>query len=219
MKNQFSITSFDLRVIAIMTMIIDHIGAVFYSDVSIYRIIGRISFPIFAFLIVEGSYYTSNIRSYMNRLLCFAIISEIPFNLTFRKSFISLGNANVLFTLYAGLLTIELIKRYHEGRMIWFKILLIAMTIQFIGADYKVFGILTVLIFYNYRGQFYKICIGLFLLFVTLMGGLQAYAIMALGIIYFYNGSEGRKCGRWFYLVYPIHLLIIHLVYMLDKSI
>lgn len=215
MKSQISITSFDLRVIAMITMIIDHIGTVFFPGIAIYKIIGRISFPIFAFLIVEGSVHTSDIRAYMNRLLCFALISEVPFNLAFRRSFISFGSANVLFTLYAGLLIIDLIKRYHESNITWLKLFLIALCIQFIGGDYLIFGILTVIIFYTYRGKFYKICIALALLFTILMGGLQTYGLLALVILYFYNGREGRKVGRVFYLVYPLHLILIYIIYIL----
>lgn len=215
MNYQKNITSFDLRVIAIITMIIDHIGTVFFPGVAIYKMIGRISFPIFAFLIVEGSVHSSNIKAYMNRLLCFALISEIPFNLAFYRRFIFVGSTNVLFTLYAGLLIIDLIKRYHEENMVWIKMLLIILGIQLIGGDYLIYGILTVIIFYTYRGQFYKICIALALLFTILMGGLQTYGLLSLAILYFYNGREGRKFGRAFYLVYPVHLILIYLAYIL----
>lgn len=215
MKNRISITSFDLRVIAIMTMIIDHIGAVFFPSVMIYRIIGRISFPIFAFLIVEGSFHTTNIKAYMKRLLCFAVISEIPFNLAFRRSYIYMGSTNVLFTLYAGVLIIDLIKSKHRNYKTWFKLLLTVMIIQFIGADYQIYGILTVIIFYSYRGQLGKIYMALCFVFIFLMGGLQKYALLSFIFLYFYNGREGKKLGRLFYLVYPLHLVVIYLVYLL----
>lgn len=214
MKSQIGITSFHLRVIAVITMIIDHIGTVFFPGIAIFKIIGRVSFPLFAFLIVEGSFHSRDIKAYMNRLLACALISEIPFNLAFRRSLFSFGSSNVLFTLYAGLLMIELIKRYHESNITWLKLLCIALVIQFIGGDYLIFGILTVIIFYTYRDEFYKICISLCLLYTTLMGGLQTYALFALLILYFYNGSEGRKIGRFFYLVYPVHLVLIYLVYV-----
>lgn len=215
MKSYINLSSFQLRIIAITTMIIDHIGTVFFPGIAMYKIIGRVSFPIFAFLIVEGSIYTSNIKAYRKRLLCFALLSEIPFNLAFYGEIIYLGTSNVLFTLYAGLLTIDIIKNYHDEKISWLKLFLIALVIQLIGGDYLIYGILTVIIFYNYRGQIGKIYMALLVLFFILMGGLQVYGIFALGILYFYNGNEGKKLGRLFYLLYPVHLLIIYGVYIL----
>lgn len=212
--NRLKFSSFHLRVIALITMIIDHIGTVFFPGVAIYKIIGRVSFPIFAFLIVEGSIYTSNIKAYMNRLLLFAVISEIPYNLAFRRSFIYTGSTNVLFTLYGALLMIHFIKQYQEGVKTWFQLFLVPFGIQIIGGDYSVYGILTVLIFYSFRGNYKKITIAISILFSVLMGGLQVYGILALGILYFYNGSKGRKMGSLFYWAYPAHLIIIYLIYM-----
>ncbi|MDF2537691.1 MAG: putative rane protein [Herbinix sp.] len=80
-------TSTTLKIIAIITMLIDHIGAILIRDNNIYnlvfRSIGRIAFPIFAFLIVEGFYYTKNVKKYLLRLGLFALISEIPFDIAF----------------------------------------------------------------------------------------------------------------------------------------
>jgi len=91
-KNKFKLTSTDLKIIAIITMLIDHIGAVLLDTSTIEyfacRIIGRLSFPIFCFLIIEGFTHTKNNKKYLLRLFIFAIISEIPFDLVFFNKFI-----------------------------------------------------------------------------------------------------------------------------------
>ncbi len=122
---------FVLKLIAIITMLIDHVGAVFLrSNPDLYwyaRTIGRIAFPIFVFMLVEGFYHTSNIRKYLTRLGIFALISELPFDMAFYNYFTNrdfltdlkasftdaatlelflknlLAHQNVFFTLFLGL--------------------------------------------------------------------------------------------------------------------
>ena len=127
-------STFTLKLIAIVAMLIDHVGAIFFSDQLWIRGIGRIAFPIFVFLLVEGLYNTSNIKKYLTRLGIFALISEIPFDMVFYKTrfgvdfltdlkgatqdmqildlFIKriLYSQNVFFTLFLGLMAIYLMK-------------------------------------------------------------------------------------------------------------
>ncbi|MFR5765728.1 MAG: TraX family protein [Clostridia bacterium] len=99
-------TSFVLKIIALITMFIDHLGYAIYGKFSYLNYIGRIAFPIFAFQISEGFVHTKNIKKYFIRLLVFAIISQLPFMLflsTFSKNIYEL---NIFFTLSFGLLAI-----------------------------------------------------------------------------------------------------------------
>lgn len=105
-KRGIELTSFDLKTIAIICMLIDHTAAVLlYQSAShdILRLIGRIAFPIFCFLITQGFIYTKNVWKYMARLAVFALISEVPFDLAFYKKPFAMEHQNVFFTLALGL--------------------------------------------------------------------------------------------------------------------
>ena len=91
-----------LKIIVLLSMIIDHYGAIFHSGVDMYRIIGRLAFPIYAFLLVEGYSHTSNVKKYASRLFLFALISECPFDLAFYSK-LEFMHQNIFFTLFIGL--------------------------------------------------------------------------------------------------------------------
>src|SRR5690554_6284341 len=94
-----NMTSLILKILALTTMIIDHYGAILQSNILIYRIIGRLAFPIYCFLLVEGYFNTSNVKNYAKRLFIFALISEIPFDLVFYGQ-IGFEHQNIFFTLF-----------------------------------------------------------------------------------------------------------------------
>src|SRR6266702_2418964 len=100
--------TFTIKVIAVGLMVIDHVGVFFFPDISLLRIIGRGAFPLFAWLIANGVYHTSNINNYLNRLLFFAVISQVPYLLANRQIDFFFTQYNVLFTLFLGLLTIKI---------------------------------------------------------------------------------------------------------------
>ena len=98
------LNTFTLKIIAIVSMLVDHIGLVFFPEVMMFRIIGRISFPIFAYVLAEGIYYTKDITKYMLRLGIFALLSEIPYDLAVMGSVLEFSHQNVFFTLFFGVL-------------------------------------------------------------------------------------------------------------------
>ena len=104
--NKFGLSGFALKIIAILTMLTDHIGAGLFPSQIWLRMVGRLAFPIFAFLICEGFYHTRDIKRYAVRLGIFAIISEIPFNLLHSYYLFDPGAQNIFFTLLIGLSTI-----------------------------------------------------------------------------------------------------------------
>jgi len=107
------ITAFFVKLIAIVTMIIDHFGAVFAMPIY-FRVIGRIAFPLFVFLIAEGCKYTKSMEKYILRLGIFALVSEVPFDLAFRGGISGidfLNNTNIFYTLWLGVVCVYVLQK------------------------------------------------------------------------------------------------------------
>ena len=231
-----------LRFLALGLMLMDHMWATIVPGNMWMTYVGRLAFPIFAFQVTEGFFYTSDRKKYMKRLLLFGLLSEIPFNLIMTASVIFPFHQNVMFTLLLGLMcidTLETMKRNRSGKIIVITILKI-MLYLFIGTvgfvDYGVTGILTILAFYLFRnfkfawiGQF----VSLLLLFIIFFKGqsivipifgteyffpIQGFGILSLIPIWLYNGELGRKnkaIQYGFYLFYPVHMLLLYIIYRL----
>lgn len=220
--------SFRLKWIAILTMAIDHTAAVLLPyDSTLYlvmRCIGRVAFPIFVFLLIEGFQHTSNVKKYLLRLGAFALISEVPFDLAIFGRVIEFSHQNIFFTLFIGLLSIYLIgiveKTYYRKPAL--QILLNAgITIVFsclagfLKTDYDFGGVLLIIAFYLFRKS--KLLLTLCLLIVAgvLFGGIEIYAVLGMIPIVFYNGKKGKSMKYFFYLFYPAHLLLLAAIHIL----
>ena len=151
------LTSNMLRTAAVVLMLSDHIWATYMSLGNWMTYIGRMAFPIFAFQIAEGFVHTSNFKKYALRLLGFALITEIPFNLFYCSRWFNPYHQNVLFTLLLGLLAIYVLdnlKKNFKGKnialsLLWIVLICIASTLGFV--DYGFLGMLTVVMFYVLR--------------------------------------------------------------------
>ena len=108
---KMGLNSANLKIIAMVTMLIDHVGAVIFPQFIILRIIGRIAFPIFAYELVEGYFHTSNIWRYILRLLVFGVISEFFFDMAF-FGYLGPEHQNVMFELAFGLILLWLLESY-----------------------------------------------------------------------------------------------------------
>ncbi len=231
-------STFSLKILACITMLIDHITAAFVpvssvigggSDLSFYmigRLIGRIAFPIYCFLLVEGFYYTSSRRKYILRMFLFALISEIPFDMAFngfpKERFQDyMSYQNVMFTLFLGLVLMyfyEDIKMRYLAQPVIFNtlgVLLIlgtSMTSVLLKSDYQYTGILFVLVFYLFRGKKAWIAAGLAAVIVLFSNRFEIFALAALVPIFLYNKEPGRKVKYLFYAFYPVHLLILGMI-------
>ena len=100
---KIKIDSFTLKMIAMLSILADHIGVVFFPEQILFRVIGRLAFPIFAYTLVEGFFYTHDIKKYMCRIGILALLSEIPFDLTVSGKILEFGHQNIFFTLSIGL--------------------------------------------------------------------------------------------------------------------
>lgn len=246
MKNNWKFLDSDtLKIIAIATMLIDHIGAAlietmlyqggagisssWYEIDTVLRAMGRTAFPIFVFLLVEGFFHTRSRGRYFGRLALFALLSEIPFDLAFHGRLFYNGGQNVFWTLSIGFLVIwgmsAIDGRIGNGeglrtlRGIMACILQIPLVLSgYLAAgalrtDYKMYGVLLIVLFYlgRYAGiSRLLICVAGYLLFLW-----EPYCIGGFLLILFYNGARkkrGRGFQYFFYLFYPLHLLILGLL-------
>lgn len=233
------LTSNMLRILAMAFMICDHLWAKVVPGNDWLTYIGRMTFPIFAFMISEGFIHTKNLRKYIFRLLGFALVSEIPFNLFYGGSWFYPYHQNVLFTLLFGLLAITLIDKAKKNRdkktIIKTVLLLILLGVaSFIGfVDYGFFGFLTVIMFYLFRSfpfAWLAQLAAMILFNVVLFEGqlipveifgktyeiaAQGFAVFSLIPIWLYGGRKGKSnkiLQYGFYAFYPVHMLIIWLV-------
>lgn len=210
-----------LKLIALTSMIIDHYGAIFQSGVDIYRIIGRLAFPIYSFLLVEGYTHTKNVKKYASRLLLFAIVSELPFDLAFYGK-LEFTHQNIFFTLFIGLIVIYLLDN-KEGKYNFNNNLLIlgaGFIALLTSVDYNFVGIIYILTFYYTKHypnpkKIYNQALIIFLTNLFILGFRQQFALLALSLIYFYNGNLGPKnkfLQVLFYAAYPLHLIIFYII-------
>lgn len=210
-----------LKWIAVISMVTDHFAVSVYSCVwgrgtncyTALRAVGRIAFPIYCFLLVEGFCHTRSARLYLRNLVIFALISEIPFNMAvFGHIFYPKGQ-NVYFTLALGLCALLLLKRF-EGfspKRIFLQALIVAVFLalgQLLEVDYHWRGIAYIILFYYLREL--KIGKGTAALVGAAAFALyERAAVLAFAPIYLYNGERGRQKKYLFYAIYPLHLLVL----------
>lgn len=230
-----------LHILAMTFMLMDHLWATLLPAQEWLTCVGRIAFPIFAFMAVEGYFHTHNLKKYLLRMLIFAVISEVPFDLMYGGTWFYPVHQNVIWTLMMGLVGIHLMETVRKKKSIFVYILVSAhrcVIRRSLGTlsmvDYYGIGVLTVFIFYFFRGRKWWCLLGqmltLYWVNVELLGGLmypirlfgmefelcqQGLALLALLPIWLYRGRQGyhSKPFQYFcYAFYPIHMLVIVLV-------
>ncbi len=227
-----------LKWIGILTMFIDHLGAVLVMKIAqltsksewvdiywVCRYIGRIAFPIFCFTLVEGFTHTRNKGRYLGRMCLFALLSEIPFDLAFRKEWFSTDYMNVMATFALGLLLLWVIQQLLDpvkgkgvNPMAVLRAFLaigaigVAMALsEIFNMDYGAVGILSIVLFYLYREKRVAAAV-LGCGAMLLKGSIEMWGLLALIPILLYNGSRGRQNKYFFYIFYPGHLLLLGLL-------
>ena len=242
MKKLKFINSNTLKILAMALMLLDHLWATIVPDNAWMTYVGRIAFPIFAFMITEGYSHTSDFKKYAQRLFIFGLISEIPFNLMSAGGFFFPFHQNVMFTLLLGLLSIREIDKFKKnfkvktGIFCLLKIALFLLigTVGFV--DYGSMGILVIIAFYLFRdikfGWFLQLASLVMLFIVTFKGQgfdltvaghgfffpIQGFGVLAMIPIGLYNGKKGKKSKFLkyaFYWFYPVHMAVIYLIYKL----
>ena len=241
---QSGITGSTLKIIAMISMLIDHIGAsiiengvlpkvssdsvisgnvaalhtynVWYGVDMVMRFIGRLAFPVFCFLLIEGFLHTRDWKKYTLRLLAFGFISEIPFDLAFHRRFFDFSYQNVFFTLLLGVLVMAGMQYFekkselsialnYSGQAV---VVIVGMSAAFLmRTDYGAFGVFVIAGLYFLRKQE---------AWQTVFGCVafcwEFTAPLAFIPIRMYSGKRGMDLKYVFYAFYPVHLLILGLL-------
>lgn len=219
-----------LKFLACAIMLLDHIGATLIPWGTL-RIIGRLAFPIFCFLLAEGAHYTRNPRNYLLRLGIGAILSELPFDLALFGSW-SWQHQSVMVTLLLGAMALLAMKRMTQPLLKILVLLLFACLADFMNTDYGGAGVLMIALFGLTRERKYGWLVqllGMYLICRWIIPGgvvwfidryvfIEIFAILALIPIWLYSGkkSTSSRAVQWaFYLFYPVHLWILYLISIL----
>ena len=207
--DKYGLSSFALKIIAVVTMLIDHIAMAFLAQGSslymVMRSIGRLSFPIYCFLLVEGFYHTRDKKKHLYMLLLFAVISEVPYDMI-HGHFINLSGQSVMVGLLIGYIMIWILYNISMFRIRYPKILLKVFsfgTLNWITQLIAVFGAMGLAyilkVTYSYTG--------IYSLGIQWLGSLSVIPIA------FYNGKRGKYKWKWFfYLFYPVHLFALAVI-------
>lgn len=195
-------------------MIIDHFGMMFFEKHCIFRIVGRIAFIIYAFMLVEGCFHTKNFKKYVSKLLLWGFISEIPFDLAkFGKPF-ALENQNIFFTLLLSAIGIHFLEKNKNTGLRILICLVISFLALILKVDYNMYGTSVVLAFYfakNLKVR-YMISVSSLIFLVGLLDTIQFFAVLGLIPISMYNGEQGIKTGNIYYSFYALHLGIFVII-------
>ena len=223
-----------IKRIAVITMLIDHIAAAFFhvftsrfdgsqafagADMiyDIMRIVGRTSFPLFCFLLVEGFVHTKSLWRYLLRLFMFALVSETAFDLAFFDCVWDLEMQNVFFTLFFGVLAMVplrwgLLKQKRKTGMIYMLAgilgtLCCAGAAHHLRTDYGAKGVLLIVLLYLLRDNRMWACISGYITMCVCMR--NSWCFPAFYLMNVYNGKRGKGAKYFFYVFYPAHLLLL----------
>jgi hypothetical protein len=212
-----------LKIIAIVTMVLDHIAAILYPDLLILHIIGRLAFPLFAYLVVLGVDSTKKPRKYMATLLVFAVISQVPYYLAFGIQ--PFERLNILFSLFLSAVTVYF---YNKRSMLALVPLLLSLFLMTEGSYYVVLTAVGMKLLMDKPklGVLALVALNLQFLFISdIESQIQILALMAVPLIFLHIDNKLKKeitipenslaySARkyFFYVFYPLHLALLFLI-------
>lgn len=202
-------TNSSIKLLAALLMVVDHIGAILYPNFFLLRVLGRFSFPLFGWLLVQGEKHTTNFRRYVLRLLWLGILSQPIYMLAFEVQ-----RPNILFTLVTGLLCLHLGRTFPRWQLfIWIAAGVLAAATDM---EYGSYGIAVIALIGWFEPSWMWWMGWLLLHLITWLvfpsiGQLQTPVMLAPLLFSLANYQQGAK-ARWFYLFYPLHLLVLFLI-------
>lgn len=186
------------------------------------RLLGRMAFPLYVFLLVEGIRHTTNPVRYGARLFFFALISEVPFDMARQYRFVDFSYQNVFFTLFFGYACIRLLSWIEERQNLhprWSVLLRLMVLFTFVAAaelmhtDYGGVGVLVILLMHTLfvRRSFSEKWLGFLFSLIPLffISQTSLFAAVCAPMVQAYDGTRGRQKKYFFYLFYPVHLLLL----------
>ena len=229
-KPKFGLTNNQLKIIAMVSMLCDHVGLLFFPSADIFRIIGRLAFPIFAYMIAEGCRYTKNRAKYLGLIAGMGIVFQVVY-------LVAMGSLyqGILVTFSLAIITIYAIDGILKTKKLW-TILASIASLLFVAAfvfvlpvllkgtdfdiDYGLWGILLPVAVYYLPNRLWR-TIGMALLllvraihytvFPAALGTLQWFALLSAVLLALYNGERGKAKMKYvFYIFYPAHLVILY---------
>ena len=234
------LSSSTLHILAMVFMLLDHMWATVLPGVNWMTCLGRIAFPLYAFLLVEGYFHTHSFRAYLIRMAVFALVSEIPFNLMYGAHVFWPVNQSVYVTLIVALLSLHLLETVRAGGKLWLYVLTCVLTVPvasvltiLLFSDYHGYGVLMVFVFYFFRQRKWWSYLGQLVLMYYIcdqVGGLcyqfdifghsvevvrQSFSLLALPLVWLYRGKKGIRSKTFQYICYgfyPAHILVLALL-------
>lgn len=203
-----------MQLIAMITMLIDHIGLIFFPQDMSWRYIGRIAFPIYCYALVQGHIRTSSRPKYLFRLFLIALIAQLPYNLA-----IHAGGLNVVVTLLLAALVLAVLDRYPNVLLGVLLVAAASLFMDYYPLDYGAYGLLLVLI-YRYTKSYWMVLahlmLNIFYLFysgwVVQMASILPTLLIAVRPV-FWSYLENRRIPRWvWWSFYPGHLIVLAII-------
>ena len=217
-RTKTGLTGNQLKLIALIAMTCDHVGLQLLPEVTLLRIIGRLALPIFAYMIAEGCRHTHDRKKYLGKMALLAALCQmvyffamgslyqcilVTFSLSICLIYV-IDNVRGLPSALLALLTLVTVCAVCLGLPRW-------LYWTDFAIDYGIWGVLLPVLVYFGGGRKLPL-LGLALCFLARdTGGIQWFSLLALPLLYLYNGQRGRgNVGKWFYIYYPLHLVVIY---------
>ena len=230
MKLKFGLNNNQLKIIAIISMLVDHVGEALFPDVYILRVIGRFAFPIFAYMIAEGCRYTRNRAKYIGQVAALGIVCQLVY-------FFAMGSLyqGILITFSLSIITIFAIDLFIKKKnfsscavmlLTVAAVIFIAVVMPIIfnkqgfAIDYGALGMLMPIAVYYLPKKWQKLSASAIILLARalLYGEYRWFALLAVPLLMLYNGERGKANLKYlFYIFYPTHLVVIYLLGLLIR--